>query len=113
MKFSSRSFRRSSVNRRPLRPRLEPLERRDLLAAFATLEDKPLIVSDPNLAHIAILSEPAHGKVALTDLGGFVYTPAENYNGSDAFVYGTVSENNTTVGERVTASITVTPVNDP
>lgn len=97
---------------RPLRPLLELLERRELLATFATLEDKPLIVSDPTLANIVIVANPAHGTVSLTDLGGFVYKPAENYNGTDAFVYGRPAASNTTVGETVTAAITVTPVND-
>lgn len=108
----SSSFRSRVKHYRPLRPLLESLERRDLLASFATLEDKPLVVSDPNLAHIVIVSNPAHGTVSLTDLGGFVYKPAEDYNGTDSFVYGRPGESNTTVGETVTASITITPVND-
>src|SRR3954462_13243169 len=66
-------FRSQPKHHRSLRPLLESLERRDLLAGFTTLEDKPLVVSDPNLAKIVIVSNPAHGTVSLTDLGGFVY----------------------------------------
>jgi hypothetical protein len=33
------------------------------------------------------LTQPAHGTLALNTNGGFVYTPANNYFGSDAFIY--------------------------
>src|SRR6185369_2349628 len=83
--------RRSSqlkLNRRPVRPLLETLERRDLLASYTALEDTPLLVSDPALVHAVVIAGPAHGTVSFSDAGGFTYKPAENYNGHDAFVYG-------------------------
>src|SRR5437868_7025823 len=76
------------LNRRPVRPQLEALERRDLLASYTTPEDTSLVVSDAALVHAVVIAGPAHGKVAFSDAGGFTYTPAENYNGQDAFVYG-------------------------
>jgi hypothetical protein len=108
---------RSSSNKysRQRRLLLESLERRELLASFTTLDDKPLVVSDSSLASMFILAQPQHGTVSLTNVGGFVYTPKEDYNGPDAFVYGIGEATNTpgtTIGERITASITVTPVND-
>jgi hypothetical protein len=101
------------LNRRPLRPQLESLERRDLLASFTTLEDMALVVSDPNLVHAGLIAGPAHGKVSFSDAGGFTYTPAENYNGQDAFVYGFAnSAGGTTLTGNETAAITVQSVND-
>ena len=53
---------------------------------------------------------PAHGTLALSVAGSFIYTPVANYNGADSFTYkandGIVDSNVATV------SITVTPVND-
>ncbi len=53
---------------------------------------------------------PAHGTLSLAADGGFTYTPAANYNGSDSFTYrasdGTVNSNT------VTVSLTITAVND-
>src|SRR4029077_7666339 len=79
---------RGRLNRRPVRPLLESLEQRDLLASYTTPEDKPLVVSDPALVHAVVIAGPAHGTVAFSDAGGFTYKPAENFNGQDAFVYG-------------------------
>jgi hypothetical protein len=106
--------RESRLNRRPVRPQLESLERRDLLASFSTLEDTPLVVSDPNLLHAGLIAGPAHGKVSFSDAGGFTYTPAENYNGQDAFVYGFANTAGaTTPTGNETAAITISSVNDP
>ncbi len=114
MSRSTLSGRSSSSYSRRRRLLLESLERRELLATFTTLEDKPLVVSDPALANIFILAQPQHGQVSLTNVGGFVYTPKENYNGEDAFVYGIGGNASGTIaGEKVTATISVTPVNDP
>ncbi|NLI52783.1 MAG: tandem-95 repeat protein, partial [Clostridiales bacterium] len=60
---------------------------------------------------ISILSitSPAHGTAVKSD-GGILYTPAENYNGSDTFQY-TISDRD---GKLDTAqvSVTIDPVND-
>src|SRR5262245_20591604 len=70
-----------------LRPRLESLECRDLLASYTTPEDTPLAVTDTSLAGAVIVTPPNHGKVSLAATGGFVYSPSPNYNGPDRFIY--------------------------
>jgi hypothetical protein len=96
-----------------LRPQLESLERRDLLASYTTLEDTPLAVTDASLADAVIVTPPDHGKVALAATGGFVYSPNLNYNGPDRFIYSTGPTNGTPPTTGTEISITVTPVNDP
>ncbi len=114
MSRTTTAGRSSSSYSRRRRLLLESLERRELLASYVTPEDKPLVVSDAALANIFILANPQHGTVSLTSVGGFVYAPKENYNGEDAFVYGIGGNASGTIaGEKVTATITVTPVNDP
>src|SRR6266496_1602641 len=70
-----------------LRPLVESLERRDLLASYTTPEDTPFAVSDSSMANAVIVTNPAHGHVFLSNTGGFLYSPTLNYNGPDAFVY--------------------------
>ncbi len=57
----------------------------------------------------SVVSPPSHGDLVCED-AGCVYTPASNFNGTDAFTWaandGTAGSNNATV------SITVDPVND-
>jgi putative cell wall-binding protein len=89
---------------------------------YTTPEDTPLVVAAPGvLANDTDadgdklsawkLSDPAHGTVVLAQGGGFTYTPAADYNGSDSFTYrasdGTAHSNTATV------NLTVTPVDDP
>src|SRR5205085_2646948 len=105
------SNRRSS--RFGLRPRLEELERRDLLASYTTLEDTPLNVSDSTMAGATIVTAPGHGKVSLAASGGFVYSPAENYNGGDSFTYSINPPAGTLPPTTLTeVDITIAPVND-
>src|SRR5207247_1621793 len=58
----------------------------------------------------AVVTNPAHGTLALSANGSFTYTPAANYNGPDSFTYkandGALDSN------AATATITVTAVND-
>src|SRR5207249_1647107 len=58
-----------------------------------------------------LVAGPSHGTLSLGADGGFVYTPAANYNGTDGFTYkvndGQADSNTATV------SLTVTAVNDP
>ncbi len=90
--------------------------------AYSTAEDNPLTVAAPgvlandtdpdgNSLTVALVSGPAHGTLTLNATGGFTYTPAANYNGSDSFTYkandGQLDSNVATV------SLTVTTVNDP
>ncbi len=107
---------RQANQRKPsfgLRPRLESLERRDLLASYATPEDTPLTVSDPNLVGAVIVTPPDHGHVSFAATGGFVYAPSENYNGPDRFTYSISPPAGTSPPTNATeVSITITPVND-
>ena len=55
-------------------------------------------------------TDPAHGSVSVSAGGGYTYTPAANYNGTDSFSYrvtdGSAASNTYTV------TLTVNPVND-
>ena len=57
-----------------------------------------------------LISGPAHGSLTLNADGSVIYTPAANYNGSDAFVYR--ANDGTTESADATVTITVRPVND-
>src|SRR5262245_31619982 len=91
------SLSRHSRSRFLRRVVLEALERRELLASYATPEDTRLLVSDPAFVGATIVGQPLHGKVFLTDVGGFAYEPKLNYYGPDRFLY--VVSNGTTPTE--------------
>jgi len=89
---------------------------------FGTDEDQPLAVDAPGVLandhdvdsptiSATIVSQTAHGDIALAADGSFVYTPIANFNGVDTFVYrasdGSLQSGDTTV------TIFVAPVNDP
>jgi hypothetical protein len=59
----------------------------------------------------ALLTGPLHGLVSLDPNGGFTYTPATNYSGTDSFLYQ-ASDGGTNLGS-ATVSLLITPVNDP
>src|SRR5438046_2511281 len=63
-----------------------------------------------NLSAI-LLSGPAHGILNLSSNGGFSYTPATNYNGTDSFSYQ-ASDRGTNLGS-ATVTLSISPVNDP
>ena len=89
--------------------------------AYATHEDTPLTVATPGvlandsdadgdaLTAIAV-GQPAHGSLNLSANGGFVYTPAANYNGADSFTYR--ASDGASQSATVTVNITVNAVND-
>jgi VCBS repeat-containing protein len=90
--------------------------------AYTVNEDTPLSVaapgvlgndSDPDGNPITAVkvSDPAHGTVTLNANGSFTYTPAADYNGSDAFTYQ--ASDGTLSSPAATVTITVNPVNDP
>ena len=90
--------------------------------AYTVNEDTPLAVaapgvlgndSDPDGNPITAvkLTDPAHGTVVLNSNGSFTYTPAPDYNGSDAFTYQ--ASDGTLSSATATVTITVNPVNDP
>ena len=57
-----------------------------------------------------LVTGPAHGTLSLNAEGAFTYTPAADFNGTDAFTYrandGALDSNIATV------ALTITPVND-
>lgn len=69
--------------------------------AYATDEDTPLSVAGPGVLandtdadtalgevlSALLVDGPAHGMLALSASGDFLYTPAANYNGTDRFTY--------------------------
>jgi large repetitive protein len=88
---------------------------------FTTNEDVTLTIgapgvlgndSDPdgNSLSAVLVSGPSHGALTLNADGSFIYTPAANYNGPDAFTYK--PNDGQANGNVATVSITVTPVND-
>jgi hypothetical protein len=65
---------------------------------FIVSENTPLVVPAPGILVgdtavfgtnlvAAVATPPAHGNVTLNTNGGFTYTPAANYSGSDSFTY--------------------------
>lgn len=96
---------------------------------YATRPDTALVVPAPGVLGndsdgngdpltAAKTSEPTHGTVALNANGGFTYTPATGFTGTDSFTYrasdGTVRGNVATVTISVSNSTTTTvnPVDD-
>ncbi len=55
-------------------------------------------------------AQPAHGTLALNANGGFVYTPAADYNGADSFTYQ--ASDGAAQSSAVTVSLTINAVND-
>lgn len=89
--------------------------------SYATDEDTPLNVAAPGVLSndydyegdalvAAVVAGPAHGTLNLSANGGFNYTPAANYNGSDSFRYR--AGDGKLQSEPATVSITVRAVND-
>jgi hypothetical protein len=58
-----------------------------------------------------LVSTTANGTLALNSNGSFTYTPNGNFNGNDQFTY--LANNGTLNSNVATATITVTPVDDP
>ena len=90
---------------------------------FTTDEDKKLIQPGPgvlaNDPHndllVAILATPpSHGTVVLNADGGFTYTPANNFHGTDSFVYTAEKKQGAPqgIGGNATVTIIVNSVND-
>jgi len=89
--------------------------------SYSTNEDTPLTMAAPGVlgndsdidsATLAavLVNGPANGTLTLNTDGSFTYTPAANFNGSDAFTYkvndGSLESNTATV------AITINAVND-
>jgi VCBS repeat-containing protein len=89
--------------------------------AYSTAEDTARTVAAPGVLGndsdpdgdtlSAVLgSGPSHGSLALSANGGFTYTPAANFNGSDSFTYR--ASDATLTSGLATVTLTVTAVND-
>jgi VCBS repeat-containing protein len=65
---------------------------------------------DGGVLAVTSYTQPAHGTLTLDANGGFVYTPAANYNGPDSFTYTIQDADGDT--DTATVAITVNPVND-
>ncbi|UYQ94638.1 Ig-like domain-containing protein [Chitinophaga horti] len=65
---------------------------------------------DGNTLTAAVLVGPLHGTLTMNSNGGFVYTPAANYNGPDSYTYRVCD--NSGACDTGAVSITVTAVND-
>ena len=61
-------------------------------------------------ATVSRVSGPTNGALTLNADGSFSYTPEENYNGPDSFVYELADDE---ASDEATVRITVNPVNDP
>ena len=88
---------------------------------YATNEDTPLTVSAPGVLandtdvdgdalSAVLVSGPAHGTLALQPDGAFIYTPAADFFGADAFTY-TVNDGGG-ASSPATVSIAVASTND-
>ncbi|HKY48264.1 MAG TPA: tandem-95 repeat protein, partial [Acidimicrobiia bacterium] len=67
--------------------------------------------SDGDPLTAALVSGTTSGTLSLNTDGSFSYTPNPNFNGTDSFVYRSSDGKGGT--DQATATITVTPVNDP
>jgi VCBS repeat-containing protein len=88
---------------------------------YSTDEDTPLIVALPGILAndtdldnealtAAVVDGPSRGTLALSEDGGFVYTPNSNFAGSDSFTY--VASDGAADSNVATVTITVRAVND-
>jgi len=91
---------------------------------YSTDEDTPLVVDVSSgllandqdvdgdvIVYIGCSTPPSHGSVSISTDGSFVYTPDENYSGTDSFVY-TISDGYFGT-DTAMVNITILPVNDP
>jgi VCBS repeat-containing protein len=89
--------------------------------AYSTAEDTPLTVAAPGVLgndtdpdgdslSAVVVSGPAHGSLDLNADGGFTYTPAANFNGTDTFTYR--ASDGTAQSSPATVTITVTAGSD-
>jgi uncharacterized repeat protein (TIGR01451 family) len=89
--------------------------------SYVTDEDTPLTVPAPgilandsdidgNALSASLISNPAHGMIALNSDGSFTYTPVADYYGPDGFTYKV--NDGALDSSPVTVSITVRPVAD-
>lgn len=89
--------------------------------AYATDQDVALTVPAPGVLGndtdadndtltAAVGTGPAHGTLSLNTNGGFTYTPASGYNGTDSFTY-TANDGHGGISAPATVNLTVNAVN--
>ena len=66
--------------------------------------------ADGDTLSAALVTDVAHGTLALAADGSFTYTPAANFNGTDTFTY--TASDGSVPSTLATVTITVNPVND-
>lgn len=90
--------------------------------AFSTDEDLALHIPAPGVLDndvdprgaalsAAQVGDPAHGSLELAANGGFTYTPAKDFSGTDSFTYRAGNASRTSLP--ATVRLTVGPLNDP
>ena len=88
---------------------------------YSVNEDTPLVISAPGVLGndtdvdgdtltAVLVANPAHGSLTLNSDGSFTYTPAANFNGSDAFTY--TATDGLATSAPATVTLTINPVND-
>ena len=65
---------------------------------------------DGDALNVSLVDEPIHGTVTLAEDGSFEYAPEANFHGEDSFTY--VANDDLTLSEAITVTITVEAVND-
>src|SRR5207237_925640 len=89
--------------------------------SYTTVEDGALgaalpgvLINDSDIDSPAItavlVAGPSHGVLTLNPNGGFVYSPAKDYNGDDSFTYQATDGD--LLSNVAIVSLTITPVND-
>lgn len=86
-------------------------------------EDTPLIITDPDLGILSndtdaeldqlkavLVTNPAHGQLSLNANGTFIYTPGNEFYGSDSFTY--VAADLRVNSAPATVTISINPVDD-
>lgn len=90
--------------------------------SYVTDEDMPLHISAPgvlgndsdpdgNPLTAVLVSGPSHGALNLNPDGSFIYTPTQNFYGTDTFSYK--ASDGQAFSNEAPVTITVQPVNDP
>jgi VCBS repeat-containing protein len=88
---------------------------------YTTDEDTPLTIPAPGVLEndtdvegdplsAAVVAQPVNGTLTMNADGSFVYTPNENFNGTDGFSY--LTNDGSGDSQVATVTITVNPVND-
>jgi len=92
---------------------------------FSVDEDNQLIIDPAQLIandndpdgtidpdSVVVMTAPEHGSISVNTVTGIItYTPYDNYNGPDSFIY-TIEDNQGATSNEATVNINVNPIND-